>query len=230
MGRKNKLRRFADLMTFSNVLECFDKDDTELVRSADESLNPKGQWAKEQFNNSNPIVLELACGKGEYTLGLAKMFPNKNFIGVDIKGNRIWKGAKTALELNLTNAAFLRTRIEWLEKFFGEDEIAEIWITFPDPFPRKSKVNRRLTSPYFLNKFRPLLQNEGIVHLKTDADSLFEFTKDVIDENDDVEGIHVQDDIYSKPLIMEELSLKTFYEVQHLEHGKTIKYVRLHLK
>jgi len=199
-------------------------------RGTENEANPQGNWSRYQFENDHPIVLELACGKGEYTLGLAKMFPNKNFIGVDIKGNRIWRGAKDALDQGLSNVAFLRIRIEWIEKFFANEEVDEIWITFPDPFPRKSKVNRRLTSPFFLRKFRPLLKHPGIVHLKTDADSLFEFTREVIQENDFVQAVEILEDVYTQSTIKEELKIKTFYEKQHLEAGKSIKYIKLHIK
>jgi len=160
-----KLIRFAELETFENVLQ-FPK-------------NIKGKWS-EFFNNENPIILELACGKGEYAVGMGMLYPQKNFIGIDIKGNRIWVGAKRALENKLHNVAFLRTQIDQLNEYFSNCEVAEIWITFPDPQLRKSKAKKRLTHPKFLRLYQQFLKQGGYIHLKTDSPDLYEFTKKVI--------------------------------------------------
>ena len=190
----------------------------------------RGQWARGHFDNAQPIVLELACGGGEYTIGLARQNPELNYIGVDVKGNRIWKGAKQALAENLVNVAFLRTRIEQIEQFFEPGEIHEIWITFPDPFLRKSKSNRRLTASPFLNKFRNLLIEGGILHLKTDSPELYEFTLETIEEVPFCKILYQDDDIYSKPLVHPALEIKTKYERRHLEAGKQIKYVKVQME
>ena len=175
MGRRAKLEKFAEVLSFANVYENYTPKDPKLVGKDGAITDLKGKWAKNHFGNNAPIVLELACGKGDYAIGMAKMYPGKNFIGVDIKGNRIWRGAKTALEQDLKNVAFLRTRIEQIEYFFDAHEVSEIWITFPDPFERKSKANRRLTSPNFLKKFKQILDPKGLVHLKTDADRTYKY-------------------------------------------------------
>ncbi len=226
MSRRNKLQKFAEILSFPNVYENYDPKDPGLVGRDGEPVEMKGLWAKNHFKNDNPITLELACGRGEYTLGLAKRFPNRNFIGVDVKGARIWKGASIALESKLENAAFLRTRIEQIALFFGENEVSEIWITFPDPFVRKGKANRRLTSAFFINQYRKILAPTGTVNLKTDADSLYKFTLETIHEDNQCKLIYHDDDIYSKDLKTEELSIKTYYEKMHLEAKKTIKYVK----
>ncbi len=191
-----------------------------------EQVDLKGKWAQEHFKNDYPITLELACGGGEYTVGLARKFPERNFIGVDVKGNRLWKGAKTALDEGLTNVAFLRTRIEIIEHFFAPGEVAEIWITFPDPFPRSSKVNRRLTSPFFLEKYRHILQEGGLVHLKHDDPDFYQFTLDTIAEDPQNTLVLKNADIYADALPFPELGIQTLYESFHLAAGKTIKYVR----
>ena len=226
MSKRNKLQKFAELLTFPNVYENFDPKDPKLVGEKGAAANMKGKWNSNHFQSNKPITLELACGRGEYTLGMARMYPDRHFIGVDVKGARIWKGAKIALEEGLTNVAFLRTRIEQLELFFEPQEIQEIWITFPDPFLRESKMNRRLTAPHFLNRYRNLLVPNGLVHLKTDEPNLYEFTLETL-RKDACITIHYQnDDIYANPLPIPELELKTYYERMHLEANKTIKYVR----
>ena len=226
MSRKNKLQKFADLLHFPNVYENFDIRKPELTGLNGEIVELKGQWNAQHFKNDQPIVLELACGRGEYCLGLAKAYPQYNFIGVDIKGARIWKGANGAIEQSLPNVAFLRTRIEQIELFFAPDEVSEIWITFPDPFLRESKANRRLTSPQFLDRYRKILKPKGLVHLKTDEPNLFEFTMETLEEDSAVDVLFQNDDIYAQALPYEELEIKTYYEKMHLEKGKTIKYVR----
>ena len=226
MSRRNKLQKFAEILSFPNVYENYDPKDPGLVGKDGEPVEMKGQWAEKHFKNNNPITLELACGRGEYTLGLAERYPNRNFIGLDVKGARIWKGASIALEKNFTNAAFLRTRIEQIALFFDTAEVSEIWITFPDPFLRKGKENRRLTSAYFIDQYRKILHPNGTVNLKTDSPELYEFTLETIADDRKCKLIYQDDDIYSKDLVTEELEIKTYYEKMHLEAKKTIKYVK----
>ncbi len=223
---KNKLKKFQDLLTYDNVYQCYSWDNPVLHGKMMATVDLQGKWAKEHFGNDNPVILELACGGGEYTVALAEKFPDRNFIGLDIKGARIWKGATAARNKGLKNAAFLRCRIELIERFFAENEVDEIWITFPDPFLRDSKANRRLTSPFFLKKYRNILKQDGIVQLKTDSPELYEFTLETIQEEKENILVYEESDIYSKPLYTPELETKTFYEKMHLEAGKTIKYVR----
>lgn len=229
MSRKNKLQKFADVLSFPNVYECYDVQHPSLVGVGMQPVDLKGRWRTAHFHNENPIVLELACGGGEYTVALAQQFADRNFIGVDIKGNRIWRGAKTALETGLTNAAFLRTRIEVIEYFFAPGEVDEIWITFPDPFPRPSKVNRRLTSPFFLEKYRRILRPGGLVHLKHDDPDFFRFTLDTVANDPHCRLLYADDDIYAHPLPWPELGIRTRYESMHLAEGKTIKYARFQI-
>ncbi len=226
MSKRSKLEKFADLLAFPNVFENFDTKHPELTGKNGEIVDMRGDWAQRHFKNDHPITLELACGRGEYTLGLARRYPERNFIGVDIKGARIWKGANAALAENLANVAFLRTRIEQVALFFALEEVSEIWITFPDPFLRKSKANRRLTSAFFINEYRKILKNDGVVHLKTDEPNLYEFTLETLSADPRVEILYYNDDIYAKPLLFSELELKTYYEAMHLSEGKTIKYIR----
>ena len=226
MSRRNKLQKFAEILTFPNVYENFTNFPPQLTGMGGKEVDLKGKWNAEHFKNDQPITLELACGRGEYTVALAQKYPNRNFIGVDIKGARIWKGARIALEKKLKNAAFLRTRIELITAFFELEEIDEIWITFPDPFLKKGKTNRRLTSPRFLNLYRQILKKEGLVHLKTDEGVLSEYTLEVLAEDKQTKILYQDDDIYAKPLPMDELEIKTYYEKMHLEKGKTIKYIR----
>jgi len=229
MSRRNKLQKFAEVLSFPNVYENFDAKAPGLAGENGERVEMKGHWRSRHFGNDYPLTLELACGKGDYTLGLARQFPHCNFLGVDIKGARIWRGAKTALEQGLHNAAFLRTRIEQIALFFKENEVDEIWITFPDPFLRDSKANRRLTSAMFLEQYRKIIKSGGFVHLKTDEPNLYDFTHETLAAQNDYSLQYYDDDIYAKPLPMPELEIKTFYEKQHLTAGKTIKYVRFQL-
>jgi tRNA (guanine-N7-)-methyltransferase len=226
MSRKSKLQKFADNLSFPNVFENFDIKNPSLVGQNGEIVTPVLHWASTHFGNQHAIILELACGKGEYTLALARKNPHQNYIGVDIKGARIWKGAKRGLEAGIQNAAFLRTRIECLDAFFSNDDIDEIWITFPDPFPRKSKVNRRLTSPHFLLMYRKFLKKKGIVHLKTDDPGLYAFTLETIKDDPLCELIYTNNNIYAGPLQYDDLEIKTYYENMHLEAKKQITYVR----
>ncbi|MVT07369.1 tRNA (guanosine(46)-N7)-methyltransferase TrmB [Chitinophaga tropicalis] len=212
MGQK-KLQRFAEIETFPNVLIYPE--------------NMPGQWHT-FYKNNHPLTLELACGKGDYTLGLARRYPERNFLGVDLKGNRIWRGAKTALEEPLPNAGFLRTQIDKLQNYFAPGEIAEIWITFPDPFLRQSKSKKRLTHPKFLQLYQPLLAKDGTINLKTDSAELYEFTQEVITASGCtlIENIP---DVYALPEIPPLLQIKTFYEGMHLEDGRTIRYLKFAL-
>ena len=229
MARRNKLLKFTELLTFPNVFQNFDPSNDTLIAQNNAELKMAGKWRKHQFKNNNPIVLELACGRGEYSLALGQRYPNKNFIGIDIKGARIWKGAKIALERNLNNVAFLRTKIEFCEKFFAENEVDEIWITFPDPFLKSSKYNRRLSSPGFLKIYKNFLKREGEIHLKTDSPELYEHTLEVMQELN-IHAEKVYSDIYAEAeLPHPDLDIKTYYEYQHLADGRKIKYIRFKL-
>ena len=188
----------------------------------------KGKWNENFFQNNNPIVLELACGGGEYSVALARKFPDKNFIGLDIKGARIYKGAKISIVEKLNNVAFLRTEIDLIEKYFSENEVSEIWITFPDPFLSNAKWKKRLTSSLFLSRYKKILKPNSFIHLKTDSPELFQFTLRTIEELK-LKIDFVTDDIYKNFPDDEILSIKTHYEKMHLKNGKTSKYVRFSL-
>lgn len=218
---KNKLHKFNEMETFANV---FQPEFDSVFRN---TCDLKGSWSK-HFKNNNPIVLELGCGKGEYTVNLAQSFPNKNFIGVDIKGARIWKGAKFATENNLPNAAFLRTRIEFINSCFDVNEISEIWVTFPDPQLKKKRASKRLTSSGFLNKYKLLLQPNGIIHLKTDSKELYDYTMGVLSFNN-ITPTQNTDNLYNSEILNEYLNIKTFYEEQFLGIGKRITYIQFRL-
>ena len=218
---KNKLLRYAELATFKNVLQP----------GLDEIKNGfhlKGKWGAEYFKNDNPIVLELGCGKGEYTICLAEKYPDKNFIGIDIKGARIWKGGKIALENNMKNVAFIRTFIDKIECFFGKDEISEIWLTFPDPQKRERRTKKRLTSPGFLSRYEAIIQKGGIIHLKTDNVPFFDYTLKMIQENNN-KLIWATHDLYGSGKDTDILSIRTFYEQKYLAEGLPICYMRFTL-
>ncbi len=218
MGSKNKLKRFRENETFSNVIQPSRKE-------ISDGFHLKGQW-NTFFKNNNPIILELGCGKGEYTIALAKQNPNFNYIGVDIKGARFWQGAKNALEDNLTNVAFLRTQIELIDLCFGENEIDEIWITFPDPQIKFKRMKHRLTNPDFLKKYQKLLIPDGIIHLKTDSEFLHGYTLGILQEGNH-EIIYAHHNIYNNPYAPKQATLtKTFYENQFLEQKKAITYIK----
>ncbi len=227
MSRRNKLAKFAEIAAMSNVYENFSVQEPRLMSSPDTKVDLAGKWAEVHFGNNKPITLELACGRGEYTVGLAQHFPERNFIGVDIKGARIWKGAKQAEAANLGNAAFLRTRIECLDSFFAPGEINEIWITFPDPFPRYGQVNRRLTSPIFFDLYKKLIRPGGTLHLKTDNTALFLYSLEVAIEDDDIVIDMVSDNVDVLSDKLPELSIPTFYERLHRGEGAFIKYLRM---
>jgi len=228
MSKRNKLLKFTEILTYPNVLEHFDVQNPLLTRREGELVSFKGTWQEQYFKNTNPITLELACGKGDYTLGLARQFANRNFIGIDVKGARIWRGAKTALEEELNHVAFIRARIEMIDFFFAPNEVEEVWITFPDPFLEPGKMNRRLTSTEFLTRYQSILPIGCLIHLKTDSPELYQFTLETLKKNSDYELIYHNADIYANPpLYHDALQLKTVYEKTHLKTGKTIKYVQI---
>ncbi len=226
MAKRNKLQKFSEMLSFPNVFENFDMSNPVLAGKDGEITDYKGTWSASHFHNDHAITLELACGGGEYAVDLGRMFPTRNFIGVDIKGARIWKGAKIALEQNLTNVAFVRTRIELISNFFGENEIDEIWITFPDPFLKEGKANKRLTAPRFLDDYRKIIKPGGILHLKTDDPTLYQFTLDTLQEDPRCTVLFADPDIYSKPFPIEELSIKTKYEGMNISKSNTIKWIK----
>ena len=186
----------------------------------------KGQWRKTHFGNNNPITVELACGRGEYTTGLAALNPDRNYIGIDIKGDRIWKGSTVAVEQGLSNTCFLRTLISHLETFFEPSEIDEIWMTFPDPRPKKRDVKRRLTSPDFLSIYKRLLKPGGFIRLKTDNTDFFRYSLEQIQSRSDIEDLRFTDDLYDSDLRPECFDIKTRYEVMFASKGEKIKYLR----
>ncbi len=210
---QKKLLRFAQIKEFDNVFE--------------KPTDMQGNWGG-HFKNENPIALELACGRGEYTVGLAKLHPNQNFIGVDIKGNRMYIGAKKALDNKLPNAAFLRTEIDMLPNYFEKEEVDEIWITFPDPQLRISKAKKRLTHPRFLRKYLEVLKNNGSIHLKTDSPNLYRFTKKVIDMYN-LTLLEDSADVYAEITVAEELKIKTHYESLDIAGSKKIHYLKFTL-
>lgn len=228
MATRNKLQKFAELLQMPNVYECFNFLQPELTGVNGETVTLKGQWAAKHFQNNHPITLELACGRGEYTVDLARQYPRRNFIGIDIKGARIWKGAGIALAEGLQNAAFLRTRIEALDHFFSTNEVADIWITFPDPF--RKKPNRRLTAPHFLQRYQRVLRPGGSIHLKTDSRELYEWTLETLARQPAVTVDYHDPDIYAKPLPIPELATETYYEKLHKGLGKTITYLRFRIE
>jgi tRNA (guanine-N7-)-methyltransferase len=213
---KDKLRKFAEIDTFPNVYQM------------EEGKVLKGNWGKDHFKNDNPIVLELACGKGEYALNLARMFPQKNFIGIDLKGNRIWRGARTGVDEGIANLAFLRIQIEDITEYFGTDEVEEIWITFPDPQPQESREKKRLTFPGFLAKYKQFLKPDGKVNLKTDNDGLYQYTVEKVAELG-LSQFKMTDHLYKSEFYDELLSIKTHYERIYLKHDKNINYIQFAL-
>lgn len=223
---KNKLKKFREIRSYDFVFENPDPKQPGLYRFETEKVDFKDSWVSGFFKNENPLILELACGRGEYTVALAEAFPSKNFMGLDVKGARIWQGATNVHQKGLKNAAFLRTRIEQIALFFGQHEIDEIWITFPDPFTRESKENKRLTSAAFLERYKPLLKPGALIHLKTDDDGLYNFTLETIACYPGASLLFYHNDIYADALPYPELAYKTYYERAHLEAGKTIKYIR----
>lgn len=217
---KRKLERFRIIEERLNVIEP----------SKPVYYDMKGKWCERYFGNTNPITVELACGRGEYTVTLATRFPDRNFIGVDVKGERIWKGSTLALEGALANAAFLRGEIFFLDLFFAVGEINEIWITFPDPRPRKRDAKRRLTSPGFLDLYKKLIQDSGFIRLKTDNTGLFEYTLEELAKRDDIINLQHTSDLYESPLRGECFDIRTRYEETFAALGEKIKYLRFQFK
>ncbi|MBR6721559.1 MAG: tRNA (guanosine(46)-N7)-methyltransferase TrmB [Alistipes sp.] len=219
---KDKLRKFAENLTF----KCLVQPEFEDIFHKDHPL--KGRWHEDFFHNNNPIVLELGCGRGEYTVALAERNPNYNYIGIDIKGARMWRGAKTATERGMQNVGFVRTRIEFIRSFFAQDEVAEIWITFPDPQLKSRRAKKRLTSPLFLAEYKQMLTHDGVINLKTDSKHLYNYTAAVIERL----GLNVEvqnDDIYGSGYADEVLSVKTAYESKFVAMGLPITYTRFSL-
>jgi tRNA (guanine-N7-)-methyltransferase len=223
---KKKLKRFAEVATFSNT---FQHMPTSPVL---DDFILKGKWRHEYFQNDRPIVLELGCGRGEYTIGLSRQFPEKNFIGIDLKGARIWKGAKEAIETDLKNVAFIRARVDKIEKLFSAQEADELWITFPDPQLQKPKEHKRLTSPDFIAKYKEILREGGIVHLKTDNRPFYDYTLEVV-KRLNLKLIFATDDLYGKshefPFPEGLLSIRTFYENMFMEKGFNICYCQFRI-
>ena len=219
---KNKLSKFADMETFPHVFQV----PSNTLRSGVE-FEMKGKWNAHFFQNDNPIVLELGCGKGEYTVGLAERFPDKNFIGVDIKGARIWSGAKASFENNMKNVAFLRTDIEMIHHFFGANEVSEIWLTFPDP--QMKKVTKRLTATNFMQSYQQFVKPDGLIHLKTDSNFMFTYTSHMVNINR-YPVVFLTNNLYASDLNDPILGIKTYYEQQWLSRGITIKYIQFVLE
>lgn len=224
MGSKNKLKRFRENETFSNVYQP----------NRDEVMNDafalKGNWNKEVFKNNNPIVLELGCGKGEYSVELARRYPNMNFIGVDIKGSRFWRGAKTAVEENIPNVAFLRTQIELIENCFATHEVDEIWITFPDPQIKYKRTKHRLTNAEFLARYKNILKEGGIINLKTDSEFMHGYTLGLL-HGAGHKVLYANHNVYRNEGAPEMVTgIQTFYESQYLEQNKPITYIKFQLK
>lgn len=224
MGSKNKLKRFKENETFNNVVQPTRE---QLVNR---EFDLKGHWNSSFFKNQNPIVLELGCGKGEYSVALAKKYPDKNFIGVDIKGARFWRGAKTATEEQINNVAFLRTQIELIDHAFGVGEVDEIWITFPDPQIKYKRTKHRMTNATFLSRYKTILKPEGVVHLKTDSEFMHGYTLGLL-HGAGHEVLYANHNVYKQEGSPDEVtSIQTFYESQYLEQGKPITYIRFKIK
>jgi len=213
---KSKLARFKIIAERENVLE----PGKELY------FNIKGKWNKTLFKNANPITIELACGRGEYSVGMAALFPDRNFVGIDVKGDRIWKGSTCAVEKKLDNVAFLRAQIHTLENFFDENEVSEIWLTFPDPRPKQRDVKRRLSNNRFLDLYKKVLKPDGLFRLKTDNTDLFNFTLEELKQRSDIEDLKATFDVYQSEFKEEVLDIKTRYEEMFANEGETIKYLR----
>ena len=224
MGSKNKLKRFRENEKFENVIQPSREELT------DNNFKLKGNWSRDFFKNEHPIVLELGCGKGEYTVELARQNPDKNFIGIDIKGARFWRGAKTALEEDLDNVAFVRTQIEIIEHVFAPGEVSEIWITFPDPQIKYKRTKHRLTNTDFLQRYKHILKNDGLMHLKTDSEFMHGYTLGLL-HGEGHEILYAHHDIYSNEYSPKEVTgIQTFYEKQYLEKGKPITYIQFKIK
>lgn len=226
MSKRSKLEKFAENLNLPNVFENFSFNEPALFKSLQEKVDFRGSWKSVYFKNEFPLVLELACGRGEYCLGLSALFPERNYLGIDIKGARIWKGAKKALELKNNQIAFIRSKIELLHYYFAPKEVDEIWITFPDPFLKKSRAGKRLTAPFYLSIYKQILRPGAILHLKTDDDTLYQYSLEIIKQDPDF-NIEVSSlDIYTDNYEDSGLMVKTYYEEKHLAIGKKIKYIK----
>ena len=224
MGSKNKLKRFEENKTFANVIQ---PSRDELLQN---NFPYKGRWNELYFKNNPPIVLELGCGKGEYSVGLAQQNPHKNFIGIDIKGARFWRGAKTAITQQINNVAFLRTQIELIQQCFAPNEVSEIWITFPDPQIKYKRTNHRLTNATFLNHYAQILKPEGYIHLKTDSEFMHGYTLGLL-HGAGHKVLYANHNIYNSDGVPPEVTqIQTFYEQFYLQQGKPITYIRFQLK
>lgn len=217
---KNKLAKFEEMKAFEHVVQA----PFNAIQENDFHL--KGKWAQRFFGNNNPLVVELGCGKGEYSVELASKHPETNYLGVDIKGARLWKGAKSALENNIRNVGFVRTNIEIINRFFAPDEVSEIWLTFPDP--QMKKASKRLTSTFFLNRYRQFLKPDGIIHLKTDSNFQYSYTRELVRINE-FEVLADTDNLYESDIVNDTLRIQTFYEKQWLSRGINIKYIAFRL-
>ena len=226
MSKKNKLQKFEENRSFDNLFQY------SYERIMEEGFPLQGKWHSDFFRNDNPIVLELGCGKGEYTVGLARAHRDINYIGVDIKGARMWRGLTQAREEGLTNVAFIRTRIDQIEHFFAPDEVSEIWVTFPDPHPGEGERNarHRLTSPEFLERYRKIVRPDGILNLKTDSPIMYEFTLHEVIEKQGLPLLYATDDLYANDDDLEVKTIRTFYEQMWLDQGLTIKYLRFKIR
>ena len=218
---KGKLKKFAELDTFENT---FQPSREEVVAG----LPMKGKWKSEVFKNDAPLILELGCGRGEYSVALAERYPECNFVGIDLKGARIWEGAKKAVQNDLDNVRFLRVQIELIDQCFAENEVDEIWITFPDPQIKYKRTKHRMTNPWFLAKYRHILKPDGVVHLKTDSEFLYGYTGGLL-EMGEGEVLYSSADIYRVQVRDEVLNIKTYYEKMWLEEGKAITYTKFKL-
>ena len=221
---KGKLEKFAMLADYANCVEP-SMDEARLG-----SIPLKGKWHKDFFKNDNPLTVELACGGGEYTVGMAEMYPDRNFIGIDIKGNRIWKGATKAIEKNLTNVGFLRTRIDFIINCFAEDEVDELWITFPDPQIKYKRTKHRMTNSDFMKKYHQVLKKDGLMNLKTDSEFMHGYTLGLL-HGEGHEILNANHNVYKNEGSPKEVTeTQTFYENQYLQVGKPITYIQFRLK
>ncbi len=229
MSKRNKLVKFNDLLHADNVYENFNPKSNVLTIAENKELVMKGKWNDLHFKNDQAITLELACGRGEYAIGLAKKHSGRNFIGVDVKGARIWQGSTTAKENNLDNVAFLRTRIEFIDEFFEKNEVEQLWITFADPFVKERKENRRLSALGFLDRYANILKKDGLLNIKTDSPILYYYSLDTLSEHKRFRILYHDADIYRAPFLMDDLEIKTYYEQDHLKKNKTIKFIQAQL-
>ncbi len=224
MGSKNKLKRFKENETFENV---FQPTREEVVGG---NFSLRGKWNSDFFKNDNPIIIELGCGKGEYSVGLAELYPNKNFVGIDIKGARFWRGAKTAVESGMHNVAFVRTQIELIDFIFAQQEVAEIWITFPDPQIKYKRTKHRMTNTEFLQLYKKILKVDGVVNLKTDSEFMHGYTLGLL-HGEGHEVLYANHNVYkNEGAPTEVIGIQTFYEKQYLEINKAITYIRFKIK